>query len=127
MTGNRLKAIPQRVGNLSADAELDFSQFKAILDSLVEGVIIFDAQGGILQMNSAAMRLHDMKSSHEIRWCLPEFMDICELYDMSGDLLPRNVGLFDAWWTVKRSWSGKGVSATSEPRMIGFFFTAACR
>lgn len=88
MTGNRLKAIPQRVGNLSADAELDFSQFKAILDSLVEGVIIFDAQGGILQMNSAAMRLHDMKSSDEIRWCLPEFMDICELYDMSGDLLP---------------------------------------
>jgi signal transduction histidine kinase/ActR/RegA family two-component response regulator len=86
MTGDTSEAVMRRIGQMSSGAGLGLPWFRAVLDSLDEGVVIYDARGRVLEMNSAAQQIHRLESSDEAG--LPGFIDACEVCDMTGDLLP---------------------------------------
>jgi PAS domain S-box-containing protein len=60
---------------------------QAILASMREGLVVFDLQGNIVEMNEAALRLHGYDSVAEVRRHLYEFATGFELWDMEGRLL----------------------------------------
>jgi PAS domain S-box-containing protein len=62
-------------------------QLDAVLNSISEGVVIFDLQGNLLEMNPAALAIYGFKSVEEIRLSLKEFENTFEIFDPSDRLL----------------------------------------
>jgi PAS domain S-box-containing protein len=70
----------QRIAELVARDE-------AILNSLREGLIIFDMQGDVLHMNPAALRMHGFEAWQERHSSLQDSTQLAELHDLEGNLL----------------------------------------
>jgi len=62
------------------------AQFKVVVDSLDEGLIIFDHEGG-LRWNPAALRMHGYASLQELPGTLEEFSSIFRLSTLDGTTL----------------------------------------
>jgi signal transduction histidine kinase len=80
-----------------SELERSRARLEAILDSLSEGVIVFDLAGRVLDMNPAALALHgatDEKDALPRR--LPEFAGAFELHALDG----RRIELAD--WPIAR-------------------------
>ena len=79
------KEAEQRIAASNARTE-------AILRSLHEGVVIFDLEGNVLDMNPAALRIHGFAQVEEARRPMRVYSDNFELRSSDGELLP-----VDAW------------------------------
>lgn len=74
----------------AAEAELQQGQarLKAVLDSLSEGVVVFDMTPAVLDMNPVALRMHGYASVAEARKKLPRFARHFEIRMLDGSLVP---------------------------------------
>jgi PAS domain S-box-containing protein len=61
---------------------------EAILTSITDGLIIFDLQGNVLDMNPAAMRIHGFERVAEAKRHLTEFPDAFALHYLDGRPMP---------------------------------------
>jgi len=64
------------------------AQLRTTLESLTEGVVISDLDGGILYWNRACLEMHGYADQEELLRRLPEFNDTFELATMKGEPLP---------------------------------------
>ena len=64
------------------------AQLQTIVENVGEGVIVSDLDGGLLQWNRAALRLHGYSDSDQDRRAFTELTDTFELSTLSGARLP---------------------------------------
>ena len=60
---------------------------EAILNQMTEGLVIFDPEGNLRDMNPAALAIHGFDSVDRIQRHLDSLTDVFELYDLSGNPL----------------------------------------
>ena len=63
-------------------------QLKAVIESLIEGLVVSDLDGQVLHFNQAALKSHGFTASKEWQRLLPEFADTFQLSTMDGTVLP---------------------------------------
>lgn len=63
------------------------SRDQAILGSMSEGLVVFDLQGNVLEMNPAGLRLHALESVAETQKHLYEFTSGFDVSDLDGNSL----------------------------------------
>jgi two-component system nitrate/nitrite sensor histidine kinase NarX len=61
---------------------------EAILTSMTDGLILFDLQGNVVDMNPAALRIHGFEQTKEAQRHLEEFPDTFELCYLDGRPMP---------------------------------------
>jgi PAS domain S-box-containing protein len=71
-----------------AAAERNFSQLRAIVTSLADGVIVSDPQGNLLDWNPAALRMHGFENVDEVKRNVSKFTETFELSLPGGPPLP---------------------------------------
>ncbi len=76
-------------------------QLAAVLANMVEGVVIFDAQGNLLDMNPAALEMHGSKDINPLRVSLADLEKSFILHDMKGRQLPPDQ------WPIARTLRGE--------------------
>jgi PAS domain S-box-containing protein len=74
---------------------------QAILTSMAEGVILFDLEGNVLDMNPAALRLYRFQAVEEAQRPLKAYSPHFELYDLEGKPLPTHE------WPLARALRGE--------------------
>jgi len=70
----------------STDVRLD--ELEAIIASISDGLVIADAEGHLLAMNPAGLRLHQYESMEEARMHVSEYAQDFELRRLDGTVLP---------------------------------------
>ncbi len=73
----------------------------AICNQMTEGLVIFDPQGNLLDMNPAALAIHGFESAESLKRHLNTLTDTFEIYDLSGNLLPTEE------WPIGRALAGE--------------------
>ncbi len=74
---------------------------EAIFNHMTEGLVIFDPQGHLLDMNPAALAIHGFESVEGLRRHLDTLTDTFELYDLAGNALPTEA------WPIGRALRGE--------------------
>jgi PAS domain S-box-containing protein len=69
-------------------AEAQAARDEAILTSMADGLIVFDAAGEILEINPAAMRIHRLERPADEPWMIDSVLNELEMRDLSGKRLP---------------------------------------
>ncbi|MFP4344854.1 MAG: PAS domain S-box protein [Anaerolineales bacterium] len=64
------------------------AQFEALFNQMTEGLVLFDPEGNLLDMNPVALAIHGFESVESLRRHLEELTDVFELFDLEGNLLP---------------------------------------
>ncbi len=81
------------------------AQFEALYTQMTEGLVLFDPEGHLLDMNHAALAIHGFDSVESLRRHLEELTDVFELFDLEGDFLPT------AEWPIGRVLRGESFDA----------------
>lgn len=66
----------------------NLARLDAIVNQMTEGLVVFDPDGNLVQMNPAALEIHGVGSVDEIQKHLTELPDVFEIADLNGNLLP---------------------------------------
>lgn len=66
------------------------AQSRAMLQQMTEGLVIFDPQGNLLEMNPAALAMHGFDSIEHLQRHLSTLDDTFHIYDLEGNLLPTD-------------------------------------
>jgi PAS domain S-box-containing protein len=61
---------------------------EAILTSMADGLMVFDAAGEILEINPAAMRIHRLERPADGPWMIDSVLNELEMRDLDGERLP---------------------------------------
>jgi PAS domain S-box-containing protein len=77
---------------------------EAVMNSLREGIVLQSPEGTFVYMNPAALRYHGLASLQEMRANPLKFMEILELIDMEGNVIPH------PRWPVPRVMAGETVT-----------------
>ncbi|MEW5744942.1 MAG: EAL domain-containing protein [Nitrospirota bacterium] len=64
------------------------AQLNAVVTHMTEGLVVFDPEGNLLDMNPAALQIHGFKSVETLRRHLDDLTEIFELFDLEGRPLP---------------------------------------
>ncbi|HJW23899.1 MAG TPA: ATP-binding protein [Rhodocyclaceae bacterium] len=92
MLRERTQALEESIAErraAQAEAEESRARLAAILHSLKEGVVVFDLEGTLLQMNPMALLLHGYMDPFEVHRGLAEFAEVFEVRSPEGDALPK--------------------------------------
>ena len=80
---------------------VQLAQLAAVLQSATEGIVTADAGGTLLDLNAAALAIHDIPDIAQARRQLAEFPAIFELRTESGEVLPLEA------WPMTRALRGE--------------------
>ena len=69
-------------------AEEEALKWRAVLDNLVEGLVLVKADGNILAVNPAGVRFNGFTDEKQIPGDFRQFQDLFELRDLDGRLVP---------------------------------------
>ncbi|MFO7963512.1 MAG: histidine kinase N-terminal 7TM domain-containing protein [Desulfobacterales bacterium] len=102
ITGKRGETLGRVVTlhDITDRSERNAAQFSAILNQMTEGLVIFDTNGNLLDMNPAAVAIHRLQKAADIQM-QPERSDLFELFDMEH----RSIPITD--WPVARALRGE--------------------
>lgn len=100
----REKIIEERLIEAKEIAERHRVEQEAIFSSMTEGLVVFDRQGNLLDMNPAALAIHRFKSVEAVRMHLGQFPSLNVLCDFNGDPLPLEQ------WPISRALCGETFS-----------------
>lgn len=90
------------MGNPQAGGALQRAlAMEAIFNQMTEGLVIFDAEGNLLDMNPAALAIHGFESVRGLQRHLDTLTDTFELFDLSGNPLPTED------WPIGRALRGE--------------------
>ncbi len=67
--------------------EFHLRQLNTVIHQMTEGLVIFDPQGNLLDMNPAALAIHGFDSVDSLQQRLDTLSNIFELYDLDGEPL----------------------------------------
>ena len=73
----------------------------AIFNQMTEGLVIFDSQGNLLDMNPAALAIHGLENIDPLRRHLDSLTDTFEIFDLEGNPLPTEE------WPIGRALRGE--------------------
>ncbi|HEV2296105.1 MAG TPA: PAS domain S-box protein [Tepidisphaeraceae bacterium] len=85
-------------------AEQSLAQWRAVVESMTEGLVLADAEGNLLLMNPAALAIHEFASVEEMLKRLGDYPGLFELHDAEGRFLPL------ADWPISRVLRGERFS-----------------
>jgi PAS domain S-box-containing protein len=70
------------------EAERSLAQWRAVVESMTEGLVLADATGNLLMMNPAALAMHEFATVDEMLKRLGDYPGLFELHDADGRFLP---------------------------------------
>ena len=70
-----------------AEAEQGVARWRAVVEGMTEGLVLADAEGGLLTMNPAALAAHEFASVGEMLKRVGDYPDLFELHDPAGRFL----------------------------------------
>ena len=76
------------IGRARGAAEQSLAQWRAVVESMTEGLVLADAAGNLLTMNPAALVIHEFDSTGDMLKRLGDYPDLFELRDPIGRFLP---------------------------------------
>jgi PAS domain S-box-containing protein len=82
-------------------AERSRAEQQAIVNSMAEGLAIFDPEGNLIDMNPAAVAIHGFESLDMLRRHLTGFGQLVELHDLEGQPIPLES------WPISRALRGE--------------------
>lgn len=85
MVGINVDVTEER--RVQGELEESKARLQGILNSLKEGVVVFDADGRVVDANPAALKLMHYQAPEEIKRRVSEFADTFELFDLGNRLL----------------------------------------
>ncbi|HWI59937.1 MAG TPA: response regulator, partial [Bacillota bacterium] len=91
----------QELCRVKAANEATLAQLRAIIGSMTEGLVVFDPQGNLLDMNPAGLAIHGFDSAQDLQQHLRELGQVFELRDLEGNLLPLEQ------WPISRALRGE--------------------
>lgn len=83
------------------DKESLLHKLQAVVNGMTDGLIVFDLDGNLIDMNPAALRIHGYPSTDDARKHITEFAKLMEITTPDGHPLP-----FDEW-PIPRILSGE--------------------
>lgn len=98
------KVIEERLIEAKEIAERHRVEQEAIVNSMTEGLVVFDPEGRLLDMNPAALAIHRFKSVDAVRTHLSEMPGFNTLHALDGRLLPLEE------WPISRALRGETFS-----------------
>ncbi len=98
------KVVEERLIEAKEISERHRVEQEAILNSMTEGLVLFDPHGNLLHMNPAALAIHRFKSVDAVRMHLGELPRRNALRDLDGNLLPVEQ------WPISRALRGETFS-----------------
>jgi PAS domain S-box-containing protein len=105
MAEQNLVGISQPVKQgLETELEQDRAQLKAILNSLTEGVMIFDLKGKILDVNPAGLEIAGFTTVAELQQGAADLFHLFEVFSLDGKTLPM------VEWPLSRVLNGETIS-----------------
>lgn len=87
-----------------AQIEQSLARWRAVVESMTEGLVLADAAGNLLMMNPAALEMHQFASVEEMLTQLRDYVGLFDLRDADG----RSVPLDD--WPMSRVLRGERFS-----------------
>lgn len=84
----RIKEAEAGLREAHASSERHLAQLNALVNQMTEGLIIFDPEGNLLDMNPAALAIHGFDNASSLRKHLDRLAEVFELFDLKGRLLP---------------------------------------
>jgi PAS domain S-box-containing protein len=85
--------------------ERNLAETRAIFEQMTEGLVIYDAQGNLVNMNPAALAMHGCSSLDQVPGHLDRASEVWEVFDLAGQPLPRED------WPISRALRGETFSA----------------
>ena len=98
------KRAEAEIGRARREAERSLAQWRAVVESMTEGLVLADADGNLLLMNPAALAIHEFASVDEMAKRLADYPGLFELHDADGRSLPL------ADWPISRALRGERFS-----------------
>lgn len=98
------KLIEERLTEAKEIAERHRVEQEAIFNSMTEGLVVFDPEGQLLDMNPAALAIHRFKSVEAVRMQLAGFPNLNVLQDLDGRCLSLEE------WPISRALRGETFS-----------------
>jgi PAS domain S-box-containing protein len=95
------KVIEERLIEAKEIAERHRVEQEAIFNSMTEGLVVFDPEGRLLDMNPAALAIHRFKSVDAVRTHLSNMPGFNTLHALDGRLLPLEE------WPISRALRGE--------------------
>ncbi len=90
--------------------EFHLRQLNAVIHQMTEGLVIFDPQGNLLDMNPAALAIHGFDTVDTLQKHLDTLPNVFELYNLDGEPLPTED------WPIGRVLRGESFNS-SEARV----------
>lgn len=84
-----IKNIDQRKHAID-EVERSRGRLKAVLDTLAEGVFVFDEQGQLLEVNSAAMQLCGYEHESDVSGIPGDLAETFDVFDLDGNPVPTH-------------------------------------
>jgi PAS domain S-box-containing protein len=85
--------------------EHNLAQFNALFCQLTEGLIVFDPQGNLVDINRAALNIWEYEDAAAIPGTYREIRELFEIYDLAGRPLPKEQ------WPFQRIINGEVLNA----------------
>jgi PAS domain S-box-containing protein len=82
------KQAEKKLSQTSLELGRESARTRAIIDNMVEGLVVADADGNIIEMNPAGLSIHGFVSLDEIRRHLNEYPEIFEDRAEDGTFIP---------------------------------------
>ncbi len=95
------KRLEAEVRHLYGQGERHLAQLRAIVNQMTEGLVVFDPQGNLLDMNPAGLKIHGFKDVFTLKKNLQKLVDIFELFDLEGNRLETYL------WPIGRVLAGE--------------------
>ncbi len=78
---------------------------EAIVNQMTEGLVIFDPQGNMLDMNPVALTMHGFERSEQVLRDMERLPELFEVFSLEGDVLPLES------WPIGRALAGETFDA----------------
>lgn len=97
--------MPDKVASMDSTVLLGLlGQVNAILNQMTEGLVVFDPEGRLLDMNRAAIEIHRLEGAESLPEHLEGMAEIFDVFDLDG----RPLALQD--WPIGRALRGEAFS-----------------
>ncbi|RJQ87546.1 MAG: PAS domain S-box protein [Desulfobacteraceae bacterium] len=95
------KQSQQALRQAYAQNERNLAQLRAIFNQMTDGLVTFDPDGNLSQINQAALNIYGFESDDGIKGHLNQMTEFLEIFDLDGNKLPPDQ------WPIGRALRGE--------------------
>ncbi len=82
------KQAEAAINRAKDEAERSVARWQAVVESMTEGLVLFDVDGNLLMMNPASLAIHQFASREDMFQKFSQYTQLFELRDLSGRIMP---------------------------------------